>query len=401
MASTAAVRPQPDGEPDGEPGGGPERGRADGVTTTPSASAPSDDRPGHADSVRAATGDLAYLTYLRIAAIIGIVIVHITAKVLVAEGLFETPVWYASVIANKGLEWRVSMLVMISGAILLKPFSGQGLFGFYRRRLRRIGIPLVFWHAAYLVMIIGVLGVQLTFPEVVLRLVEGDVYTALYYFWLVLGLYLITPVLRTFIAHSRRSEVVAVAVLAMLAGVGHEVAGSLLRWGGGDGNGQYNVFSLFAPYVGYYLMGYVLRETVLRRWWLVLGTFGVLLLGAQKILHYLYWQDTWAQVLLPPTYRGPVSAVFTVLMFVVAHSWIDRTPLRKPRFSIPARRLANLTLGVFASHLIVLLCWQHVFDLPYGPIGFRTLALLVICTLGGSFGLSWVLSKIPFLRRTV
>src|SRR5205814_94996 len=108
------------------------------------------------------------------------------------------------------------VFIMVSGALLLESRPGEGARAFYARRLQRIAIPLVVAHVGYLLVRFRWLHEPLTVPRVVADLLHATVYVQLYFFWIILGLYLITPLLRSALADRTRGELLVIGV----AGIG-------------------------------------------------------------------------------------------------------------------------------------------------------------------------------------
>ncbi|HEY6738689.1 MAG TPA: acyltransferase [Actinopolymorphaceae bacterium] len=351
----------------------------------------------------AQTRHFAFLSYLRVLAIVGVVLLHTMAATTQNTRIEGTPTWHAAIVVSSGFQWRVAVLVMVSGALLLRPKAGEGAWEFYRRRLQRIGIPLATWHVVYLVFLVVFVGVDLTVSQWIARLASAKLYTALYFFWLILGLYLLAPVLRAFLAQASKRDQWTIAVLATSAGLLNEIVSGFIRMQGGTAGGPYNVVTYCLPYVGYFMLGYLLKDVVLPRRWTVVVALGAVLIAAEKV-----WQrENLAELpvlnlLTPLSYLGFLTAVFSVLVFVLVRSLVPPTSwLAQPRIAVPLRRIGDLTLGVYATHLLVMAVLQRQFHMTDGPTTLRELVFLPLATLVGAFAISWVLSKIPYVRRAV
>src|SRR5437660_891414 len=112
---------------------------------------------------RAAASRLLWLDVLRVTAILGVITIH-TVSPLTAGATVATfsAAWWAGATMNELSLWCVPVFVMISGALLLRRQRPQPASTFYRRRLHRIGIPLVFWTGVYLSLRPTLFGEHLT-----------------------------------------------------------------------------------------------------------------------------------------------------------------------------------------------------------------------------------------------
>lgn len=105
------------------------------------------------EPVVGAREDTGWLDLARAIAIIAVVLVHAVAPAVngtwVAEG---GATWWIANVTDSAGRWCVPVFVMVSGALLLDPRRVERPREFYRRRLARIGVPLVVWtlvHLAY------------------------------------------------------------------------------------------------------------------------------------------------------------------------------------------------------------------------------------------------------------
>ena len=122
----------------------PSRGCSAPLRATPAA------RPADAPRAAAATvtadAALAFSSYLRIAAIGAVVLIHSSSGLVLNNAIRGSATWWVGVVLNRGAGWAVPVFIMVSGALLLAPRPNEGAAAFYRRRLDRIAIPLADVH---------------------------------------------------------------------------------------------------------------------------------------------------------------------------------------------------------------------------------------------------------------
>ncbi|WP_436776705.1 acyltransferase family protein [Yinghuangia sp. YIM S09857] len=374
--------------PDPRPGG-PRAGDAPAKSAAP---------PGRAENPGGSGGrpSYAHLSWLRVIAIVAVVAIHTTGMTMTDAGLRGSAVWWTAAIVNVGSTWAVPVFVMISGALLLGPArDGEDAVGFYRRRLARIAVPLVFWHAFYIAFKMWVKDYRPTVEKVVGDLLLAKTYTALYFFWLILGLYLLVPVLRLFLAHASARDRLLVTGIALAFGLGVQITNAYInvRQLGGPAL-RLTAPTYFLPYIGYFMLGYVLRDVVLTARQRLVAALVLLL-----VLTELVWQHTHAAdlpldfaVALPPNTLGAAAALSSALVFLLARGTLDRG-------GRVGRAASDRVLGVFGCHLAVLYGLQRWFGMPDGATTLPGLALLLGGTLAASFAISFAASKVPLLNR--
>jgi surface polysaccharide O-acyltransferase-like enzyme len=91
---------------------------------------------------------------------------------------------------------------MLTGALLLQSTkTNESLSVFFKKRWNRIGIPVLFWGAIFFLYDFSVRGQELTSTHVLQGLLAGP-YVHFWYVYLLVGLYLITPLIRVLVAHA-------------------------------------------------------------------------------------------------------------------------------------------------------------------------------------------------------
>ena len=358
-------------------------------------------------------GQLAYTSYLRVVAIIGVVLIHTAGLTYGNDELRHTGAWWVASLATFSTKWAVPAFVMVSGALLLRPPVDRSVSRFYRRRLSRIGIPLVVWHVVYITLSVTILTNSVRPRRIVASFLRGESYIGLYFFWLILGLYLITPLLWPLVeSTSRRALGVVGALLVATAALNRstlQLIGALE--GGSSPAGDPTFFTQFVPYIGFFILGYALRDVVVR------GPGRVLALAALTLVLCLEltWQVTgpfWFDVetsrrlntLMPVSYQGWVLGAAAVAVFVIAHSVMHpESRWAQPRAARWARAVGDLALGVYATHLAVLIVLMRIpgHKLPHGATTLTQLILLCTATLLGAVVMTMVIKRIPLLRRSV
>src|SRR5690606_9146707 len=135
----------------------------------------------------------------------------------IAEDARSTTVGTITIWLDIAAVCAVPVFVMLSGALLLDPSRYRGHGTFLRKRAARLVPAVVFWHLWYWALISYRDDAVLPWDDFLVLAVNGQLYTALYFFWIVIGLALLTPVLIGFVASSSRlAIVVAGAALAAI-----------------------------------------------------------------------------------------------------------------------------------------------------------------------------------------
>ena len=334
---------------------------------------------------------------LRIGAILAVVIIHAVSAATRSAGTgWHSRWWWAADLLNSACLWCVPAFVMVSGALLLDPQRRVAGGAFLRKRAVRIGVPLAFWIAVYLIFQKQFYGQDLSVGGTVKAVASGDPYLQLYFLFIVAGLTALTPVLRRLVLHLSRRELVGLTAAALAFGVAEHAVREL---GGGGG---FNAVTRFLPYVGYYLAGYLLRTAELSersqrlaRWGFLAGWLATAIGSGALSSRYGWTTDGYILY----DYLSPTVMLMSLSAFAAARSWQPQR-LSGPRL----RRYGAATFGVFLIHPLLLFPLLRHLGLPDPSQVARTVlwsvpVAAVVCLATGAIAL--VISRIPGLRRLI
>lgn len=349
---------------------------------------------------------LTFTSLLRIIAIAAVVLIHVFAAIAGNEEIRFTRTWWVGTTLAVGVAWAVPAFVMVSGALLLSP-SNESAGSFYRRRLARIGIPLVAAHIGYVLLRVTAMGDAVTAEGLVGEIAAARVFTHLYFFWIVLGLYAITPLLRPFVERVGPRGIRAAGLVAVGWMVAVTVVAAVLRHlGTGVVVWQPAALVLFIPYLGYFLVGYAIRDVVLGARGLALAIPGAVAGIALTVIEYAYGSDEpLLGIVLGGNYQGLPVAVATICVYLTGRSVVDRMEwLADPSVAPRLRRIGELAFGVFLVHYALIVAIRlTVPALAFGQTRDSVpLSLLQWLTVTiASFVLATVISLVPGLRRLI
>jgi len=337
------------------------------------------------------------LDLLRIAAMLGVVGIHTFGAVVSRKDLNGTAAWWVATAIDLGACWAVPVFIMISGALTLDPRQhARGTAQFYRKRAARILPALVFWHVVYLVLREVSVG-DLT-PKLAGQLVfDARVYPHLYFLWLILGLYLVAPVLAAYLEAGDRRRAQVFAAVAVTCTIGYVVASNLTIVFGFPRRLVLNAFTMWMPYTAMFLVGWALHEVRLSRRKAWLTGAGTLVVLAEIIWQWPHKNDRrLIDVFFPTSYFGPLILAATVGVFLIgltAGASLRLTPGRARWL----RRLSDATFGVFLVHFLVVYVLRQLFIAP-AKVELWSAFLLFLGTCVVSWSISMIAARIPVVR---
>jgi surface polysaccharide O-acyltransferase-like enzyme len=343
------------------------------------------------------------LDVLRVVAILGVVAIHTFAGIVTNPAVHGSGTWWVAVALDIGNVWVIPVFVMVSGALLLGPRAhSAGPRTFYRKRLLRLGPAFVAWQVFYIVVVQMWLSQRnLSITDVLQQIADGKTYTHLYFLYLIVGLYLVAPVLAAFLAGGGpgRAYIFAGTVLASTLLV--YVIADLSSLNGAPRPIVLGALTQWMPYVGYFLAGWALRNVTLSWRWATLAAVATLALLAETVWQYA---NAGRHVLLnaisPVGYLSVVVAAASIGVFVVAQSiFAKATP--SARASRVLRELSDAAFGVFLVHFFFLVLIGTLFP---SVAQLRDTSVLWAtaywaCVVIISFAVTIGARRVPFLRR--
>jgi surface polysaccharide O-acyltransferase-like enzyme len=255
------------------------------------------------------------------------------------------PLWVQSLYYT-ATRAAVPLFFMASGYLLLR--KQETLGDFFRKRALRVFIPFLIWSFVYLAWEGGFSGKPFTLMSILLglaRILRGPRAAHLWFFYVLIGLYLVTPTLRLFTAQARDRDLLYFCGMWLFL----DPILSLIKYLTGQLVGF--EFQFFTGYIGYYVLGFYLGRLVPTRA-LVMAGLGILAAATAFVFVTVYvgqQQPNYDQF-----YEGYLS-LFVVLMTASAFMLIRRFA---GAISAVALRwisaLSSASLGIYLLHVIVL-----------------------------------------------
>lgn len=343
------------------------------------------------------------LDILRIVACLLVVLSHVSSA-----GYDVMPVssfdWQISHVYNTLGHTGTILFFFLSGLLLLSEEYDFRPRRFYTRNFLDLFIAYVSWVIIY--HVIGFIqrgnwGVQYI-KDVIINVIKGE---ASYHFWylpMLLGIYLLLPMLRA-ICHADRRLPVYFVILFLVTKV---LFGTVLLL---DFPKKYLVesvltripFTLVNHHVGYFVMGYVLyrlcKEKKLPGG--RLGSAAMIILGAAGSLV----GD------LAVTAQTGINSIefnrlfsFTLCVCAVGiFTLLVKLPVRiEGKAAAALTEVARMTFGIYMIHPLIMSAVNTLLghEGTYGVLGIPAVTLLVF---GMSLGVVWLASFVPLLRKWV
>jgi surface polysaccharide O-acyltransferase-like enzyme len=355
---------------------------------------------------------------VRTVAIVGVLLLHAANDLTIQQmNNLEIYRWTIVDIYQSIGRIGVPLFVLLTGALLLQPSKLNEPIGtFFKKRWLRIGLPFIFWGATYFAWDYFVdrqINQQSFSTSSVIQGILNGPYYHFWYLYMLVGLYLFTPILRIVVAHAERNLIkyiivvwfFSVAVLPLLGLFGPYYLDSIVL--------------TIPEYVGFFLLGAFLL-TVQKRSRSSLAIFMTVGLALTAIGTYALAATVGGGTMyFFQQYISPTMILASVMLFLLLNTVQPPIPnqiltnqketkgkvSRHPRVAWLLHKISENTLPIFLFHVIILECLQK------GYFGFtlngNTLNSIIgvpiaaALTLFICLGIIIPLKKVPILKRLI
>lgn len=344
---------------------------------------------------------LIYIDWLKIFAIFAVIIIHVNAMrwYQVNVNSFEWNVYNFYYTITK---WSVPVFVMASGVLFLNQKKQISIKQIYFKYITRLVSALLFWSFIYIIIRSYTYGNVVNFETIVNAFLGGQVNYQLWFVYMIIGIYIVTPIVRKAINNSTRKETEYFLILCFLFT-------SLFPF-----ISSFSMFLKFTVYqnvmisccggfLGYYVLGHYLSNYEI----------------SKKLQHFIYFISLLSLIFIffgtmysshkvgisiekYYGYLSPMIVFISASIFLIFknHFRVYNNSDKKILSSI-VRVFSNNIFGVFLVHdiFIIILIKNNIMPNIISPILGVPIFTFVIFIL--SLFLTLLIGKIPFLKKYI
>jgi surface polysaccharide O-acyltransferase-like enzyme len=340
---------------------------------------------------------------IRTIAIVLVILLHaaIEPHPIVTTQITQAEVyrWWTVNIYNSLARPCIPLFIMLSGALLLQPSKlKEPTRAFFKKRLNRIALPFIFWGAAYFAWRFFVNQEALSLNSIVQGILTGP-YFHFWFLYLLIGLYLITPILRVIVGYADWKVLRYFFLIWFLGTAIVPLLGLLSTY-----SLNANAFVL-TGWLGYFLLGAYLTKIKIRSSilyitmftgfaWTIIGTY-IITAAIGGSLSLFFYDYLSANVIL-------ASVGLFLLLLTISPRHFENSSSKAYRL---LHQISKNTLPIYLFHVIILESLQK------GYFGFKIsvttmnpaleIPLITAITFFVCLGLIYLLKKIPYLRRLI
>ncbi|OCX54072.1 hypothetical protein BEL04_07310 [Mucilaginibacter sp. PPCGB 2223] len=336
-----------------------------------------------------------WINNLRVIALFAVIVLHTTSPVLETYNKGPVNVWLIGDFYNSLVRFAVPVFVMITGALMLHREYELG--DFLKRRLSRVVTPFLFWSLVYIAYMYYNEDIDmpetwwLTFKQAMHFLRDGASYH-LWYVYMLIGLYLIMPVISRFVRNASQKEVRYFLIVWFLVMMIEQPYFSKYK--------PSLDLRYFEGYIGYLVLGHSLafakfKVKNMRVWMYLLFVVSLALIVCGTYLLYQHYNGI-STIMYEPI--SPSIMLIASSVFLIGKSSAPKLP----QWLIKLRDFAGTySFGVYLSHALILQLldqqglnyklFNPLFSIPVTAFTCMVLSLLLV----------WIVNKIPFVGKYI
>ena len=340
---------------------------------------------------------LVYVEFLRLFTTLLVIMVHICNSARLIED--NVPLINKTIcIAGYNLFCvSVPIFVMITGLLLLNPEKNITVEKIIKKYILRMVLVLLTFGVGYSWM--ELIFDQKTINPIQLvyafgNMLKGETWAHMWYIYMLIGLYALTPLFRALIMRDNDKEIkFFIAVMFLFICIPHMIEGFT-----GFKLNFYTPITYIYPL--YYVLGYYLGnmkyDTGKDKYIYTLGIISMFILIGSAFIQSYCGIESFENVAL---FSSPFILFFGMFIFI---SFRDKRQALEKYYSKLIVSQSRHSFGIYILHMFFVNIIYKLFKI--NPLNYPiiiSLPLMLIIVYTGSFIGTWILLKIPFLRKYI
>ena len=347
---------------------------------------------------RVTTNRYLWVDLIRIIAIFAVVAIHVNSFKFIWNEVSWID-WWASNVYKALVLFAVPILFILSGYLLLDKQEDDRIF--FSKRFSKVVIPLVAWSMIYMIFANNYNIFSIFTVDFLQKLLANKIFYHLYFLYFILGLYLMTPLLRRILAHANMYDVRYFIILWFIFTPLNQLIGSF-------------GYSIGIPVeaatgnLGLYIIGYAIKKTRITDKIIYLSGFIVAALLMVMIFGSYIMSMNSGKFDTLITSLNMTQTTYAIFLFILLRGVLGRVTLTAPSMKIEKiiSVVAGASMGIYLVHPILLHYVRHglfgVFLLSpsfLSPI--ISIPLVTALLFFVSLIIVVIMQKIPLIRKIV
>jgi len=285
----------------------------------------------------------------------------------------------------------IGLFIMVSGALILP--VNLPTKQFLKKRFCKIAWPTLLWTLFYMLIYwyeIGLENIELWRALLSIPFIP-QFNGVLWFMYMLAGLYLLAPILSSWIKQSGRREIEFYLCLW-----GITLCYPLIRNFIGVNEGHTGILFYFGGYAGYFLLGYYLKNYMenMKVWMIFIFLIIPLTIAAALKIQQIqveFYDTLW--------YLSILVAMMAVAWFMLIKG-ITQQYEAESLFHKGVVLVSNCCFGIYLVHIFIMhsIIWHWE---PLHSMGVLQILIVTLLTFIGSFAVTWFISYLPWAEYII
>lgn len=300
-----------------------------------------------------------YADILKIVAIIAIIILHSSGPLLYKFNSIKLSWWWIGNIIDSATRWGVPIFIMVSGMLLLDPKKDESIREFLSKRFNRVLIPFIFWGVGYTILSYYKLIIEfqpLPILNIIEKLLTGQVFYHLWFIYMILGLYIVTPIIRIYVKNADLNNLRYFIIIWFITNGFFIFIQKISNFKLGID------LSFFVGFIGYYILGHYLHITNFNKkqinyiYFLSIGSFIATAIGTYILT--LTDNGVFNEALYDYLSPNVILMSVGIFVFIKNYNW---NGLIENRINVHRIiEFSSLIFGIYLVHALILVMLNHL-----------------------------------------
>lgn len=333
------------------------------------------------------------LELIRAIAIASVVYIHVASVIVKNLSQVDQSSWFMLTFFDASVRWCVPVFIMVSGSLLLQKSEPHAQF--VKKRLSRVGLPLLIWLPLYWVGVAVLTPPLPSYRSLINSVLFEQPYLHFYFLFVMVQLALLTPWLRSVVRSLTQRSLALLTALLLYIGIVYQSKTN-------------SVFYLFVPYLGYYVYGYLAKNFTFlqRRFQLLAISIFLITVCIMVVTQFLLQKGNFeifgtTSATSVVAYLSPGVVILSLLVFPLLN--VPALYRRVAKY-IPTRIITSVgtcSFGIYLIHPIIQLILVRLIPNFYALQMTWAVPVTFGVTLGvflTSWAIAWLIKQIPQMR---
>lgn len=336
------------------------------------------------------------LDITRIVAVLAVVMVHTSADFVDDYDIQSSEFMWGNIFDSIS-RIGAPLFVMVSGALMLDVNRNINMKNLFFRNIKNIVCLLIFWSVLYgsfyNIIYPLIKGKPLNLSDIIKSMVMGHYH--MWYLYMIIGLYLITPFLRAFVKKENKHLILMFILISLITQFSQPILNALSRnWGGAvelvNWIKKFNL-GFFGGYTIYYIVGWYIVHVGIKKKW------RIYCLGIISLLVIMLYVKTTKDHINGYSYTNMFVFFYSVAVFMALNC--KKEWKINDRLKSFIQIVSKLSFAIYIVHPLLQTIVSRIYAYTKNPAMYIWSYFGVVIML--SFVGCYIVSKIPIMKKIV